>query len=475
LFRLAIDRSFTLRGAGTVITGTVLSGVARVGDTIMISPSGKEARIRSLHAQNRAALEGRAGERCALNLAGEGLAKETIHRGDVALAPWLHAPTSRFDAMLRLLSTEAKPLRAWTPARLHIGAAETGAHLVPLSDDRLAPGDSGFAQLVLDRAIAAYAGDRFILRDPSAQRTIGGGRLVDPRPPARKRRTPERLAQLAALALEPPQDALAALLACAPHFVELAGFARDHCISLMQGEEIAARLGLARIEAGASAIVVDPHAMSSLATEVSAILAAFHEANPDLAGQGIERLRLQLQPRLPSPAFRALLTQFAREGRIVLQGAWARLPGHEARLTEADAARWTLIAPLLGGAERFRPPRTRDLANRFGFPETDVRRLLKTQSRRGLLDEIAHDHFFLRETTGEMVEILMRLSQDPSAEITAARFRDEVDNGRKVAIQILEFFDRHGVTLRRGDLRRINPHRLDLFSVESLMEKREAV
>ncbi len=123
---------------------------------------------------------------------------------------------------------------------------------------------------------------------------------------------------------------------------------------------------------------------------------------------------------------------------------------------------------MLDGAERFRPPRVRDISKLKDWPETDVRRLLKVLARMGRLDEVAHDHFFLRAATAEMVDILVRLaSHQPRGEITAAQFRDEVQNGRKVAIQILEFFDRHGVTLRRGDLRRVNPHRLDLFRVDS--------
>jgi len=114
-FRLAVDRSFTLTGVGTVVTGTVLSGAIAVGDHVTVSPSGLSARVRSIHAQNRAAERGQAGERCALNLAGEGIAKDLIHRGDVVLDSALHAPTDRIDAHLRLLPSERKPITQWTP------------------------------------------------------------------------------------------------------------------------------------------------------------------------------------------------------------------------------------------------------------------------------------------------------------------------------------------------------------------------
>jgi selenocysteine-specific elongation factor len=466
LFRLAVDRSFALRGAGTVVTGAVLSGRVATGDPVVVSPSRLIARVRSIHAQNLESPEGRAGQRCALNLSGEGVAKTAIHRGDVVMAPALHAPAARFDATVKLLSSETRPIATWAPARLHIGAAEAGARIVPLSADSIAPGGQAFAQIVTDREIAACVGDRFILRDVSAQRTIGGGRVIDLRAPARKRRAPERLAQLKALAIEAPAESLAALLGCAPHFVELAGFLRDRALPPDLAGDFAQKLDLVLLAAGDARIAMTARAFARLRADLLEAVATFHDANPDLAGIGTEKLRLSLQPRLPAEAFKAALAIFAKEGAIFLQGAWVRLPTHQARLTEIDAQRWREAQLLLGGEERFRPPRVRDIARLKDWPEADVRRLLKTQGRMGHVDEIAHDHFFLRETTSEMVDIVSRLAAGPPhGEISAAQFRDEVQNGRKVAIQILEFFDRHGVTLRRGDLRRLNPHRLDLFRV----------
>ena len=136
--------------------------------------------------RNRPAGSGQAGERCALNLAGDGIAKDVVHRGDVVLDPELHAPTDRIDASLRVLRSELKPITQWMPARLHHAAAEVGARLALLSDAPIMPGERGRVQLVLDRPIAAAAGDRFVLRDTSAQRTIGGGRFIDLRRPRAK-------------------------------------------------------------------------------------------------------------------------------------------------------------------------------------------------------------------------------------------------------------------------------------------------
>ena len=465
-FRLAVDRSFVLAGAGTIVTGTVLSGEVATGDKVVVSPSGLGARVRSIHAQNRPAERGRAGERCALNLAGEGVSKDAIARGDVVLDPDLHAPTARIDAELLVLASEPKAIRQWMPVRFHHGAAEAGGRIVLLGDAPIAPGARALVQLVLDRPIAAAAGDRFVLRDTSARRTIGGGRLLDLRAPARRRRTPERLAQVQALALADPERALACLLDARPGYIDLAAFARDRALKADEIAAIAGRLGLVRLAAGHGVVyALSPKGWTGLRQALTQSLAAFHAENPDLQGIGRERLRLLLEPRLPEPGFAAVLQKLVALGEVAIAGAWVRLPSHEARLGAEQEALWARVRPLLGGKERFRPPRVRDVAGMLGAPEAGVRRLLKLASRMGLVDEVAHDHFFLRGTMAEIVEILLAVAAESEGGLfAAASLRDRLDNGRKVAIQILEFFDRHGVTLRRGDLRHINPHRLDLFA-----------
>jgi selenocysteine-specific elongation factor len=463
-FRLAVDRVFTLAGVGVVVTGTVLSGSVHVGDRVLISPSGLPARVRSLHAQNCPAALGHVGDRCALNLADQAICKEAIRRGDMVLAPDLHAPTDRIDARLRVLPGHAKSIGQWFPVRLHHAAVEVGARIVLLADEPIQPGASAEVQLVLDRPIAAAVPDRFIIRDTSAQHTIGGGQFIDLRPSPRRRRTPERQMQRAALALADPLAALAALLAAPPFAWDLAAFARDRALPAAQTERLIEELGLLVLESGASRFAVSPECWRLFKSRLLKQLAAYHAQNPDLQGIGREKLRLSLQPRLPAPIFVIALHKVTQDGELVLDGSFVRLATHAVRLTPKDDAAWGMIAPLLAGVERFRPPRVRDIAEVTGRLEHDVRRLLKLAGRMGWVDELAHDHFFLRSTVHEMVAIIVEVAAKvEGGAFTAAQFRDRVENGRKVAIQILDFFDRHGVTLRRGDLRRINKHRLDLF------------
>ena len=459
-FRMAVDRSFTLTGAGTVVTGTVLSGRVALGDQVQLSPSGLMARVRGVHAQNRKTDQGFAGQRCALNLTGDGISRDAISRGEVALDPALHAPTQRMDVELRLLPTEGRALDPWQPVHLHLGAAETSARVIAL-DGPLTPGGTGLAQIALDHPIAASMGERFILRDISARRTIGGGRVVDLRAPARRRSAPERLAVLRAMAKPDPARALAGLAALAP--VDLDGFARDRAMSADQLDRTVAACGAAVI--AGTRLALAPELMDALQAALLAGLGAFHDENADLQGLGRERLRLMLTPRLPRDGFAAFIRAEAAAGRIALDGAFVRLPGHMPRLSPGDEALLASMLQRLAGDERFRPPRVRDLAGELGADEGDLRRILRLAARQGRVDQIAHDHFFTRATTVEMVGIIRDLAAAaPDGWFSAPAFRDRVQNGRKVAIQILDFFDRLGLTLRRGDLRRINPHRIDLFT-----------
>ncbi|AZO19972.1 selenocysteine-specific translation elongation factor [Mesorhizobium sp. M1E.F.Ca.ET.045.02.1.1] len=465
-FRLAVDRCFTLRGIGTVVTGTALSGSVGVGDSVVVSPSGLAARIRSIHAQNRVAERGLAGTRCALNLAGDGVSKEAIRRGDVILDPALHAPTDRIDAELRVLRSEPKPIGQWFPVRLHHAATEVGARIVLLGDEPIAPGSTAKVQIVLESPIAAAAGDAYVVRDTSAQRTIGGGRFIDLRAPSRKRRSPERLARLEAYAVPAPDKAVAVLLDTPPHYLDLGAFARDRALGADEIARLIDRLGLATISVGETQVVVSSMRWARFKRDLSTILETFHADNPDLPGIGMEKLRLQLDPCLLAPAFAAAMRSLVRAGQIELDGAWIRLPGHEVRLAAREEALWREVEPLIAGSVRFHPPRVRDIAGELGRPEAEIRKLLKLTGRIGTVHEVAHDHFFLRPALAEIVEIVCSLAARHDGQFSVAQFRDSAGSGRKVAVHILEFLDRHGVTLRRGDLRRINKHRLDLFRRE---------
>ncbi len=197
LFRLAVDRVFTLAGQGTIVTGTVVSGRVTVGDTMLLAPKNQAVRVRSVHAQNRPADTGRAGERCALNLAG--IEKSAIDRGDWIVDPRLSQASERIDVMLTLLADAPLTLEHWAPLHVHLGTQHQVVHVALLDGETLGPGQSARVQLVFERPVCALPGDRFVVRNAQANRTVGGGHVLDPFAPSRKRRSAERFAWLDAI------------------------------------------------------------------------------------------------------------------------------------------------------------------------------------------------------------------------------------------------------------------------------------
>ncbi len=453
-FRLAIDRCFAVAGFGTVVTGTVFSGRVAVGDRLLLSPAGKPVRVRGIHAQNRPAETGLAGQRCALNLTG--VEKREVRRGDWILAPQLHLPSIRLDVRLRLSGSEPRALRHWTPVHVHIGAAHLGGRVALFNDEPLEPGGSVYAQLVLDKPACAAHGDRFILRDACAQRTLAGGRVLDAKPPLRGRRNPERLALLAAWERETPQAILQALLDCSPNGVEWSAFARN--LGYAHPEK-----GYAGFELSPPPCIIDsPTPVLFSAGRRKALrrcildhLAQEHEKMPDSLGLNSEQLRLRTAPGIERAAFVCLLNELQEEGFCVLDGSWWRLPGHSVTLAEEDEKLWRRIAPLLQ-LQPFQPPRVRDIARAESLEEGAVRKLMMRVARTGKIYRIAHDHYFDRAAVRELADIVRTLAAEAEGcEVRAAQFRDRTGTGRKLAIHILEFFDRTGFTRRFKDLHRL--------------------
>ena len=463
-FRLAVDRSFTLTGLGTAVTGTVMSGSVRPDDHVLVSPSGLEARVRSINAQNRPVEQGEAGQRCALVLSGPQISKDVVRRGDVVLDPALHAPTARIDASLRVLPSEPRPIGQWFPVKVHHAATEVPGRVVVLRDAPIAPGETDYVQLVLERPLAGAVGDRFVIRDTSSSRTVGGGTFIDLRAPERRRRTPERRAEIEALAQRDSAQALARVLAGPSGWVDLDAFVRDRAIGAAGAARLQCDLALVVLPTKAGRAGILPQTWERLRAHIGRTLDAFHAERPDLPGIGLEQLRKGEKPTLPAPIFLAAVRKLAEAGDITLDRTWVRRPGHQVKFSAEEERIWALIRPRLA-REPYRPPRVRDIANAMSIDEAFVRRLMRMATRRGDVEEIAHDHFFLRTVVQQMAEIAIDVAAHAAeGRFTAAEFRDRLDNGRKVAIQILEFFDRHGFTIRRQDLRRINPARIEFFA-----------
>jgi len=452
-FRLAIDRRFTLAGAGTVVTGTVFSGTVTTGDSLVLSPPGIGVRVRSIHAQNQPATHGSAGQRCALSLVGDGLEISKVQRGDWILDPALHAPTQRFDARLTLLATEARPLRHWTPVHLHIASTEVMARVALLESADLPPAESALAQLVLDSPIGALHGDRFVIRDQSATRTMGGGVVLDPFPPARGRRTPGRLTLLRGWTDVGAERALRCALETSATGVALLDFARTWNLWPAEADELARAAGARLAGSEGQRLALAAAGWRALLGRATDAIAAEHSRAPDMIGIGRERLRRLAMPELPQAAFEDLIDELIAAGSIEASGPWLHAPGHRAELTGDERTLWNRVEPLLCTAP-FHPPRVRDIASSLALEEERVRRLLQHAARVGEVYPVAHDHYFTRYAVADLAEIIRQIVSEQGA-ATAAAFRDHIGTGRKLAIQILEFFDRIGFTRRVDDGHRL--------------------
>ncbi|HDS1735099.1 selenocysteine-specific translation elongation factor [Pseudomonas sp. BP8] len=461
-FRLAVDRAFAVAGAGIIVTGTALAGRVSAGDSMLLGKAGKAVRVRGLHAQNQAALVAEAGQRVALNISAERLALEQIHRGDWLVADWLHAPSTRVDIALSLLPSELRGLEHFSAVHVHLGTQDVTARVALLEGEKLLPGQRMFAQLLLNAPLQAVHGDRLVLRDQRAQRTLGGGRVLDPFAPSRQRRSALRLRQLQVLRdAEDLEQALPALLAAAPAGLDPQRLERQFnrlrdswrlpedvlFIATRQGPLLFAR----------------PQ-WQSLKQQVLEQLARFHEQEPDQLGPDRDRLRRFVALALERPAFVSLLDELLADGAISSSGPWLHLPDHQVQLSEADGVLWARLLPLLLKG-KFDPPWVRTLAQSEGQGEAEVRLLLRKLARLGLVHQVVRDLFYPEATLQRMAGLLLQHSAADRI-VQVAGYRDLLGIGRKRSVQILEYFDRIGLTRRVGDQR--------LVRVENALAQQQA-
>ena len=443
-FRLAVDRCFSVKGAGLVVTGSVFSGTVSIGDELTLYPRGEPVRVRALHRQNEEADEAGTGDRCAINLTGRQLTRELVSRGD-----WLSSnpddmPSNRVDMQLRMLGGEGRALRNGTMVHVHAAASRTLARVAILDKPNLPPGESGLIQLVLETPLHLAAGDRLVLRDTDASRTLGGGTALDPYPPARGRAKPERITHLARLASQPG----------------LATYVEGHAIGTsIKATGAALNLTPAEIEAATTDltdiirtddILISATAWQTLADHLVARLAEWHRENPQSRGISAAEAR-RLLPRRCS-LHRALLDDLVASERLSGKGKQYSLPGYVATVSDEAEKIWAAAEPLLreGG---IRPPVLHDLAATLGQEPKRVDRALKECMKAGYVFRPVENRYFVPEAMNELRELLREAAGGEP--FSVKQYRDVSGIGRNLTIEILEYFDRQKVTRRLGDLREI--------------------
>lgn len=462
-FRLAVDRAFTVAGAGLVVTGAVFSGSVRVGDNLILSPAGTQVRVRGIHAQNRETDLGVAGQRCALNLVGADLRRTEVARGDWVLAEAVHAPTPRFDARVRVLAVERGPLKHWTPVHVHVGAAEIPGRVAILEGASIAPGGDGLVQIVLDRQIGTLHGDAFILRDQSAQRTIAGGRVIDPFPPARGRARPERLAFIRAMEAPTADAALDELLGSRAEGVDLTSFAKAWNLAAPDRDALWQSAKMVRSGSEAQSAGFAPDHWQALLDATVASLRDWHKESPDRPGPALDALRRIVPIKVAAPVFASALASLAKDQRIVSLGANYCLPGFEPRLLPKDAAQWKRVKPILAKGH-MQPPVVAELSVQLDMDRREVERFLVRCARLGFVHQVAKNRFLLPDAVMELGAIAAELATKfEGSGFNAAAFRDRSGIGRNFTIEILEYFDRIGLTWRAGDTRKLRKSIAEIF------------
>ena len=465
-FRLCVDRAFMLKGAGLVVTGTVHTGIAATGERLVVTPSGYEVRIRGIHAQDRPARHARAGERCALNLAGRDIESGAIARGDWIVDRALHAPTDRIDVRLSVLPGEERALRHWTPVHAHLAASHSTARVAVLGAGSIAPGESGRVQIVLDQPMHALAGDRIVVRDQSATRTVGGGTIIDPFSPKRGRARPARLAWLDAIETGGPERAVMRAIESTDTGVDTGWMRRAFAVTDPEIERMLDAAGAVRVpDSGTDRCFSVAH-WAGLGTEILAFLETFHRERPRLHGANANDIRLGVARRVSQGVVQHALASLLHGGAIARRGVTVRLPEHRVTLGTNDERIWPRVARVLDPAKGS-PPSLRQAAEQLKIDEPELGALLKRATNAGLVMPVTRTRFVPLAAVRALAAHAESLAGVlPEGRFTAAEYKNHAGIGRNFAIELLECFDRSGFTERLGDRRRVRRSAAEAFGTD---------
>jgi selenocysteine-specific elongation factor len=451
-FRLPVDRVFTIRGFGTVVTGTLFSGTIRIEERIEIYPRGIAARVRGLQVHNASVAEAVAGQRTALNL--QGIDKVELERGDVLGRPGEYAPTFMLDAELQHLSDAPRPLRHRARVRLHLGTSEIMGRVILLDRDELAPGEKAYVQFRLEAPAIALPRDRFVIRSYSPVRTIGGGMLLDAQASKHRRGDAALAPHFRLLAEGSPEEVVAHHLRQAAHQgLHLAEFLPRTELSASQLREVATTLhrsGTGRAVHGDVGWYLHTEALGTLTKELQRHLEAFHRQNPLRPNLAVEELRAKVRG-LSERVCLLALEELRQHGAVAVERDRVRLATHQVAL---DDARERLLNALEAEfmAAGYQPPRVEEVFAKLSVGHGQDKALLQVLLDQGRAVRLKDNVVFHRANLAKAQSALVQYLHDHH-DITPIEFKDLLGVSRKYAIPLLEYFDSQKVTIRVGDKR----------------------
>lgn len=448
--RFAIDRAFVVPGTGTVVTGAVFAGRVAMGQRLVVSPAGLPVRVRGLQAHGRAVDHVIAGQRCAINLAGVEVAQ--LRRGDWVLDPFLHAPTQHLDVRLRLAAGAAEPLNHWTPVHIHLGTTDVSGRVAMRRGEMLMPGGSARVRLIADQPLVAAHGDRIVLRDQSATRTLAGGVVIDPFAPPPRRSPATRQAELDALEADEPAQALQRLHAQGLAGVDLDLFARRFGLSSQALTTLLANEDW-EILGKTAPLALPARVVEQLRARALGVLQDFHTRQAQALGMPVAELVRRAAAGLPGAHVERALQHLVQRRELVQAGSLLSLPGHVDTDNPADRQLWERTRVVLEQAG----PAGIDLvglARALSVRETVLEDFLVRKARGPQLYRVAPQVWVTHRTLAGVAVAARALAQSlPEGRFSAGQFRDAIGIGRARAVQLLECLDRIGITQRHDTVR----------------------
>jgi selenocysteine-specific elongation factor len=452
VFRLPIDRVFVMKGFGTVVTGTVVSGTLSLGESVQILPSGIEAKVRTLQVYNRSIEKAMAGQRAAVNL--QGIETSAVERGDVLVHTNTLAPTRILDVYIEYLPSAERPLKNRTRQRFHIGTNLTSASIFLLDREEMVPGESGFAQLRLEAPVIALPHDRFVIRGSGVIQTLGGGVVLDAHPTKHKRNAPSVIEDLSILR-EGNQDQ-----AIAQHISRsgMGGIACEDLLKRVATSSSEVQRVIRKMIDKGEALLIDPDKMKvidirfyhRLREMALAQLKEFHQRSPMKSGLAKEELRTKLPMELDVKLFQILLNGLIQSKQILLEKDKLRLPTHQiSSMDEKGLIKRVEEAVLKAGLQS---PSAKELSEIWSEKEEGIQAVFEHLVHEGVLVKIKGGIYIHRAPFEHLKEELISYLKK-NKEITTPQFKEMTNASRKYAIPLIEYFDQIKLTIRLGEKR----------------------
>jgi selenocysteine-specific elongation factor len=455
LFRLPADRVFTMKGFGTVITGTLISGQVNVGDAVMLYPSGVVSKVRGIQVHGESVETAVAGMRTAVNF--QGLEKSSVNRGDVLSVPDALMPSYMLDISLHYLKSNKKPMKNRTRVRFHAGTAEVLGNLILLEKEELLPGEDTVAQLRLDTPVALVKEDRYVIRSYSPVRTVGGGSVINPAPRKHKRFRKDVTARLKELTSLPPEQIIDYHVAESGYrgvsFTILRIMSNIPEKQLTQSVQLLLSKKIILQMDKEKRIFVHEHNFAAYCEEIRSFLEEYHRMHPLKNGMSKEELKSKLPVYTGNRLFQMAVNRMIKEEKIVQEGDIVRLTAHRISLGQDQTViREKILKNYQESA--LTPPYFREIC---AEPETDAKQaqsVLMVLLGEGLLVKVKEDLYFHAPAV-EKLQLLLTDYLKKNGEISTPQFKELTGLSRKYLIPLIEYFDSQNITIRIGDIRRL--------------------